>query len=178
MRFSISRLIARTLFAFALLAGTVGTAATASASPELVHFNDNRFRAGTILVRNSERHLYLVLRGGKAIRYDVAVGKPGKSWQGQTYIDGKHWQPAWSPPAVVKRDFPHLPDVIAGGAPNNPMGVAAMTLAGGGQYAIHGTNRPNLIGGAVSYGCIRMRNQDIVDLFQRVSVRTPVIVIN
>jgi lipoprotein-anchoring transpeptidase ErfK/SrfK len=77
----------------------------------------------------------------------------------------------------VKRDLPHLPVLIAGGAANNPMGVAAMTLAGG-EYAIHGTNRPGLIGRAVSYGCIRMRNADIADLFARVGVNTPVIVLN
>ena len=82
---------------------------------------------------------------------------------------------AWSPPADVKHDKPFLPDVIPGGSAKNPMGVAAMTLNGG-QYAIHGTNVPSSVGGFVSYGCIRMYNQDISDLFGRVSVGTPVIV--
>ena len=84
-------------------------------------------------------------------------------------------KPAWSPPAEVKRDKPSIPDVIPGGSPRNPMGVAAMTLAGG-EYAIHGTNVPGSIGGFVSYGCIRMLNDDISDLYQRVSVGTTVVV--
>ena len=84
-------------------------------------------------------------------------------------------RPAWSPPAEVKRDNPRLPSVIAGGSPHNPMGAGALTLSRG-QYAIHGTNRPDSIGRFASYGCIRMHNQDIVDLFGRVSVGTPVMV--
>jgi lipoprotein-anchoring transpeptidase ErfK/SrfK len=84
--------------------------------------------------------------------------------------------PAWSPPKEVKRDKPSLPDVIAGGSPKNPMGAAAMTLAGG-EYAIHGTNVPRSIGGFVSYGCIRMYNEDVLDLYSRVSVGTTVTVV-
>ena len=91
-------------------------------------------------------------------------------------MNGKYVQPAWTPPAEVKADNPKLPDVIPGGAPNNPMGVAAMTLSGG-EYAIHGTNRPESIGTFASYGCIRMLNQDITDLFGRVSVGTDVVVL-
>ena len=83
---------------------------------------------------------------------------------------------AWSPPAEVKRDNPGLPRVIPGGTPGNPMGPRALTLTGG-EYAIHGTNRPSSIGGYASYGCIRMYNHDIVDLFSRVQVGTPVVVI-
>ena len=105
----------------------------------------------------------------------MGVGKAGKKWAGQTYIDGKHRNPAWAPPREVKRDNPNLPDVIPGGSPRNPMGVAALTLSGG-EYAIHGTNVPSSIGGFVSYGCIRMFNQDVADLYNRVSVGTPVIV--
>ena len=85
------------------------------------------------------------------------------------------YQPAWSPPAEVRRDKPYLPHVIPGGSPGNPMGVAAMTL-GGGQYAIHGTNMPGSIGGFVSYGCIRMFNADVLDLYGRVGFGTTVIV--
>jgi lipoprotein-anchoring transpeptidase ErfK/SrfK len=103
------------------------------------------------------------------------VGKPGKQWTGATKIDGKYVEPAWSPPREVKRDNPRLPDVIAGGSPHNPMGAAAMTLSGG-EYAIHGTNRPNSVGTYASYGCIRMYNQDVVDLYGRVSVGTQVYV--
>ncbi|GAA0772587.1 L,D-transpeptidase [Roseibium denhamense] len=147
-----------------------------SHAAEVVGFSDLRFRPGTIVVKNSERSLYLVLRGQRAIRYRVAVGKRSKSWTGSAYITAKYVKPDWSPSAEVRRDFPHLPAVIRGGAPNNPMGVAAMTLSNG-NYAIHGTNRPGSIGRAVSYGCIRMANHDIQDLFQRVGVRTPVIAI-
>lgn len=131
--------------------------------------------AGTIVVRTSERRLYYVLGDGRAVRYPVGVGKPGKQWAGRTFVDGKYLHPAWSPPHDVKHDKPRIPDLIAGGAPNNPMGVAAMTLSGG-EYAIHGTNMPGSVGGFVSYGCIRMYNQDIVDLFDRVRVGTPVVV--
>ncbi len=99
----------------------------------------------------------------------------GKQWAGTTRIDGKYRNPAWSPPREVKHDKPNIPDVIAGGSPHNPMGVAAMTLAGG-EYAIHGTNMPGSVGGFVSYGCIRMLNADITDLYQRVSVGTTVTV--
>jgi len=159
-----------------LMAPLPGSNLVASAA-ELVEFQDRRFRPGTIVIRNSERRLYLVLNRRQAIRYKVAVGKRGMSWTGRTYIDGKYVKPAWSPSAIVKRDFPHLPDVIPGGAPNNPMGIAALTLSGD-EYAIHGTNRPNSIGRAVSYGCIRMHNRDIRDLFKRVGVRTPVIAVN
>jgi lipoprotein-anchoring transpeptidase ErfK/SrfK len=130
---------------------------------------------GTIVVKTSERQLYYVVDRGKAIRYPVGVGKAGKQWAGQSYIDGKYRKPAWSPPAEIKRDKPSLPDVIPGGSPSNPMGVAAMTLSGG-EYAIHGTNAPNSIGHFVSYGCIRMYNQDIADLYARVRVGTRVVV--
>ena len=157
------------------LAAALVMAAGAAESRELVAF-DGGARAGTIVVRTGERRLYLVLGNGAAIRYPVAVGKPGKQWFGTAVIDGKHLRPAWAPPAEVKRDNPRLPDLIPGGAPNNPMGVAALTLSGG-EYAIHGTNRPGSIGTYASYGCIRMYNPDIVDLFGRVSVGTPVVVV-
>ena len=130
---------------------------------------------GTIVIRNSERRLYLVQGDGTAIRYTVAVGMASKQWEGVTVVSGRHVRPAWAPPAVVKRDQPDLPDMIPGGAPNNPMGVAAMTLAGG-EYAIHGTNRPGTVGRAASYGCFRMHNEDIVDLMNRVTVGTRVMV--
>ncbi|WP_420414662.1 L,D-transpeptidase [Roseibium sp.] len=147
--------------------------ATAQAA-EVVGFSGHGYRPGTIVIKNSERRLYLVLNRRQAIRYKVAVGKRQKSWTGRAQITAKYVKPDWSPSAEVRRDFPHLPRVIRGGAPNNPMGVAAMTLSNG-NYAIHGTNRPGSIGRAVSYGCIRMANHDITDLFRRVQVRTPVI---
>jgi lipoprotein-anchoring transpeptidase ErfK/SrfK len=142
---------------------------------EIISFRDASYSAGTIVVKTSERRLYYIMGDGRAVRYPVGVGKSGKAWSGSARIDGKYIAPAWSPPADVKRDNPRLPDVIAGGSPRNPMGAAAMTLSGG-QYAIHGTNAPSSIGGFVSYGCIRMYNQDITDLYDRVGVGTPVIV--
>ena len=99
-------------------------------------------------------------------------------WQGPPLPvtpNGKYLRPAWTPPAEVKHDKPWLPDMIPGGSPHNPMGVAAMTLAGT-EYAIHGTNMPGSVGGFVSYGCIRMLNADITDLYGRVSVGTRVVV--
>ncbi|MBO4222824.1 L,D-transpeptidase [Bradyrhizobium neotropicale] len=147
----------------------------AEARPEMVDMHDDHYSPGTIVVRTGERRLYLVLDYGHAMRYPVGVGKAGKQWAGTTQIDGKYRYPAWSPPAEVKRDKPHMPDVIPGGSPRNPMGVAAMTLAGG-EYAIHGTNVPGSVGGFVSYGCIRMLNDDITDLYSRVPVGATVVV--
>lgn len=160
------------------LAATIAVGALAAnpaqARPDVVGFHGD-YSPGTIVVKTGERRLYLVLDDGHAVRYPVGVGKAGKQWAGTTKIDGKYRQPAWAPPAEVKRDNPSIPDVIAGGSPANPMGVAAMTLAGG-EYAIHGTNRPASIGGYVSYGCVRMYNEDISDLFERVPVGTKVVV--
>jgi lipoprotein-anchoring transpeptidase ErfK/SrfK len=123
---------------------------------------------GTIVVKTGERRLYYVVGDGRALRYPVGVGKAGMQWAGKAHIDGKYIKPAWASPSNVSR-------VIPGGSPSNPMGVAALTLSGG-EYAIHGTNRPDAIGGFVSSGCIRMYNQDVMDLYQRVSVGTPVVV--
>jgi lipoprotein-anchoring transpeptidase ErfK/SrfK len=156
----------------AALAVTLGSAEAA----QVVAFKDPSVSAGTIVVRTSQRRLYYVMGDGRAIAYPVGVGMRSKQWTGTTRIDGKHIRPAWSPPADVKRDKPSLPDVIPGGSPRNPMGAAAMTLSGG-EYAIHGTNVPGSIGGFVSYGCIRMHNRDVVDLYQRVSVGTTVMVV-
>jgi lipoprotein-anchoring transpeptidase ErfK/SrfK len=156
-----------------LAAGTL-ISTQAEARPDMVGFRGD-YAPGTIVVKTNERRLYLVVDPDHAVRYPVGVGKSGKQWAGTTKIDGKYRNPAWSPPAEVKHDVPSLPDVIPGGSPHNPMGVAAMTLAGG-EYAIHGTNVPNSVGGFVSYGCIRMLNPDISDLYQRVSVGTTVVV--
>ena len=133
------------------------------------------YSPGTIVIRTNERRLYYYLGDGKALRYPVGVGRAGKQWSGTSFINGKYHNPDWAPPADIRRDKPNLPAVIPGGSPHNPMGVAAMTLSGG-EYAIHGTNQPDLVGRFVSYGCIRMYNQDIIDLFNRVDYRTPVVV--
>jgi lipoprotein-anchoring transpeptidase ErfK/SrfK len=161
-----------------LIAGAAALAATFASAPvearEIVAYRGSE-SAGTVVVRTNERRLYYVVGDGRAIRYPVGVGMRSKQWSGTTRIDGKYIKPAWSPPKEVKRDKPSLPDVIPGGSPKNPMGAAALTLAGG-EYAIHGTNVPGSIGGFVSYGCIRMFNQDVVDLYSRVSVGTTVVV--
>jgi lipoprotein-anchoring transpeptidase ErfK/SrfK len=175
-RMGVSR-IAQTRMAVALAAALgAGLLAVgpAQARPDVVGFRGD-YSPGTIVVKTNERRLYLILDQDHAMRYPVGVGKAGKQWAGTTRIDGKYQNPAWSPPAEVKHDKPSMPDVIPGGSPHNPMGVAAMTLAGG-EYAIHGTNMPGSVGGFVSYGCIRMYNEDITDLYQRVSIGTPVVV--
>ena len=162
----------------AALAAVVGLFAlapnAAQAHGELVTVRDS-YLPGTIVIHTNERALYYFVGPGQALRYPVGVGRLGRQWSGTAYINGKYVNPAWSPPADVRRDKPSLPAVIPGGSPHNPMGVAAMTLSGG-EYAIHGTNQPGSIGGFVSYGCIRMYNQDITDLFARVSYGTTVVV--
>ena len=169
----------RHLFAAAVaaLVGSLisGLASAPAAAREVVHFRGEA-APGTVVVRTGERRLYYVLGDGRAVRYRVGVGKSGKQWTGQKYIDVKHIRPAWAPPAEVRRDRPSLPSMIPGGSPRNPMGAAALTLSGGGQYAIHGTNVPGSIGGFVSYGCIRMLNEDVLDLYGRVGVGTAVVV--
>lgn len=168
------RLMSLSMVAATLVAAAF-SAAPAHARGEIVAFNGGA-SAGTVVVRTGERRLYYVLGDGRAIRYPVGVGRAGKQWTGQAHIDGKYVKPAWSPPDEVRRDKPSLPNVIPGGSPRNPMGAAALTLSGGGEYAIHGTNAPGSVGGFVSYGCIRMLNQDIVDLYDRVSYGTTVLV--
>jgi lipoprotein-anchoring transpeptidase ErfK/SrfK len=168
------RAIMRRRCAAIVLAALPVAAAPASAR-EVVSFASPGYSAGTIVVRTTERRLYLLLGNGQAIRYPVGVGRAGKQWAGVSRIDGKYLHPAWAPPPEIKRDKPSLPDVIPGGSPRNPMGAAALTLAGG-DYAIHGTNQRSSIGGYVSYGCIRMYNEDISDLYGRVSVGTSVVV--
>jgi lipoprotein-anchoring transpeptidase ErfK/SrfK len=163
-----------------LLAAAVAAAAF-SVAPQTAHARGDKvtmsetFMPGTVVVRTNERRLYYVIGGGQAIRYPVGVGRAGKQWSGTAYINGKYIKPDWEPPAVVRHDHPGLPKVIPGGSPRNPMGVAAMSLSVG-EYAIHGTNQPGSIGNFVSYGCIRMFNEDVKDLYSRVSVGTRVVV--
>jgi lipoprotein-anchoring transpeptidase ErfK/SrfK len=130
---------------------------------------------GSIVIDQRQSALFLVEGDGTAWRYQVAVGKPEHQWAGDSQVNGVHFKPAWSPPAIIKQRQPNVPDVIPGGSPNNPMGVGALTLSGG-DYAIHGTNRPELIGQSVSYGCFRMRNEDVADLMQKVQIGTKVVV--
>ena len=161
--------------ALAAVAMVAFAPAPASAHGDMVAVKDP-YSAGTIVVKTNERRLYLMLGDGRALRYPVGVGRAGMQWAGTSMIGGKYLSPAWSPPPDIKRAEPRLPDVIPGGSPHNPMGVAAMTLVGT-DYAIHGTNAPSSIGGFVSHGCIRMLNADITDLFGRVGIGTRVVVV-
>ncbi|MCW5715852.1 MAG: L,D-transpeptidase [Bauldia sp.] len=167
----------RTACAAAIFAiATAWSSGQATAASAVVPFA-SEFAPGTILVRTEERALYLVMENGLARRYVVGVGATGWQWAGTTAIDGKFIAPNWMPPPEIRREQPGLPTIIAGGSPANPMGAAAMTLSGGGNYAIHGTNVPGSIGGFVSHGCIRMLNEDVLDLFARVVVGTVVVVL-
>jgi lipoprotein-anchoring transpeptidase ErfK/SrfK len=157
------------------LAGVALLSATPSGAREIVHFQG--YSAGTIVVKTRERRLYYVLGDGKAIRYPVGVGRAGMQWAGTAFIDGKYLSPAWEAPESIRKDYRRYPRVIPGGSRSNPMGVAAMTLSGGGQYAIHGTNAPGSVGHFVSHGCIRMYNSDIMDLYHRASYGTRVVVV-
>jgi lipoprotein-anchoring transpeptidase ErfK/SrfK len=161
------------LFVALVLLWALLAAASAQAAHEVVAFRG--FAPGTIVVKTGERRLYYVLDGARALRFPVGVGRAGMQWTGTARVEGKYVWPAWAPPPSILRENPRLPTVIPGGAPNNPMGAAALTLRGG-EYAIHGTNRPSSIGRFVSHGCIRMYNRDIDALFTLVAVGTPVIV--
>lgn len=165
--------VVRSLIA-AFVAGAIVGATPVAAAATLVPFADD-VPAGTIVVRTGERRLYLVQGGGHALRYSVGVGRPDRQWAGNSVVVGKYLLPNWAPPAEIRRDKPGLPEVIPGGSPANPLGAAALTLSGG-NFAIHGTNTPDSVGGFVSYGCIRMYNDDIADLYARVPLGTPVIV--
>lgn len=168
----------RTLLALGLgLGAAMASGGTALAGPRMMRFPD-QYQAGTIVISLRQRRLFLTAGGGRAVSYPVAVGRAGKAWKGWARVDGKHVNPAWSPPAVVRAAVRGLPDVIPGGAPNNPMGPRALTLDRH-EIAIHGTTRSmrRSVGSAASFGCIRMFNEDIVDLFDRVQVGTPVLAI-
>jgi lipoprotein-anchoring transpeptidase ErfK/SrfK len=131
--------------------------------------------AGTIIVDTPNTYLYYVLGGGKAIRYGIGVGREGFTWSGVQTVARKAEWPDWTPPAEMLARQPYLPRFMAGG-PGNPMGARAMYL-GGTIYRIHGTNAPSTIGGQVSSGCIRMVNDDVIDLYNRVNVGAKVIVL-
>src|SRR5882672_10989459 len=129
---------------------------------------------GTIIISTTERHLYLVQPGGRAVRYGIGVGRDGFQWQGLLNITKKAEWPDWTPPPEMIARQPYLPRFMAGG-PGNPLGARAMYL-GATVYRIHGTNRPDTIGTAVSSGCFRLVNADVADLYERVPVGTKVIV--
>jgi lipoprotein-anchoring transpeptidase ErfK/SrfK len=131
--------------------------------------------AGTIIIDTPKTYLYYILGGGKAVRYGIGVGREGFTWSGVQVVTRKAEWPDWSPPAEMLNRQPYLPRVMAGG-PGNPLGARAMYL-GDTAYRIHGTNQPGTIGKHVSSGCIRMLNEDVIDLYARVNVGTKVIVL-
>ena len=131
--------------------------------------------AGTIVIDTPNKFLYLVQGDGKALRYGVGVGRPGFTWSGTKTISAKKEWPAWTPPPEMLARRPDLPRHMEGGA-DNPLGARAMYL-GSSLYRIHGSNEPWTIGTNVSSGCIRMRNEDVIDLYGRVGVGTRVVVI-
>ncbi len=138
-----------------------------------------REAAGTIVIDSDARYLYYVLPEGKAIRYGVTVGEEALAWSGVAKIGRKEEWPAWVPTSDIKHRLGNIPDFVAPG-PHNPMGARAIYLFEGSKdtlYRIHGTNQPEYIGHAISSGCIRLTNEDVIDLFNRVKVGAPVVVL-
>src|SRR5262245_63273823 len=130
---------------------------------------------GTVIIDTPNTYLYLVVGHGKAMRYGIGVGRDGFTWSGTQTITKKAEWPDWTPPAEMIARQPYLPRYMAGG-PGNPLGARAMYL-GNTIYRIHGTNDPSTIGGRVSSGCIRMTNEDVIDLYSRVNLGTKVVVL-
>lgn len=189
------RFFAAPIAAIALLSTTVGAAfAEEFDSRDIMGGGPNFFRGGsspiprttvnyngayapgTIVVNTSERRLYLVLQNGQALRYGIGVGRDGFRWGGVHRITAKKEWPAWTPPSQMLARRPDLPRHMKGGI-ENPLGARAMYL-GSTLYRIHGSNEPETIGQAVSSGCFRMTNEDVSDLYGRVSVGTTVVVLN
>ena len=141
---------------------------------QLVFYPSNQ-PAGTIIIDTAHTFLYLTLGRGKALRYGIGVGRNGFTWSGVEKISRKATWPDWIPPAEMIARQPYLPRWVGGG-PGNPLGARALYL-GNTDYRIHGTNNPASIGTQVSSGCIRMRNADVIDLYDRVAVGTKVIVL-
>jgi len=160
-------------------ATTTGNTDEDSVLPErlkraVVNF-DTAEAPGTIIIDTGNTTLYYVLGGGRAIRYGVGVGRQGFTWSGREAISRKAEWPDWYPPAEMVARQPYLPRFMAGG-PGNPLGARAMYL-GNSEYRIHGTNDPTTIGKFVSSGCIRLTNEDVIDLFNRVSIGAKVVVL-
>jgi len=148
--------------------------AQATAIPREIVDYPTKQRPGTIVIDSAERRLYYVMPDGKAMRYGVGVGRPGFDWAGTQTISRKQEWPTWTPPAQMLKRRPDLPRFMPGG-PDNPMGARALYL-GSTLYRIHGSNEPETIGQAVSSGCIRMLNDDVIDLYERAKVGTRVVV--
>ena len=142
---------------------------------QIVIWKHPQYAKGTIVVSTKERRLYYVLGQGQAIEYGVGVGREGFSWSGVKKVSRKREWPDWRPPEQMLKRRPDLPHYMAGGM-DNPLGARALYL-GSSEYRIHGSNEPDTIGAAVSSGCIRMTNRDVVDLYDRVKVGATVFVL-
>ena len=148
----------------------------ASPIPRETVMYPTNYGRGTIVINTAERRLYLVLGNGQALRYGIGVGRDGFRWGGVHRVSAKREWPGWTPPADMRRRRPDLPSYMPGGI-ENPLGARAIYL-GSTLYRIHGSNEPETIGQAVSSGCFRMTNEDVVDLYSRVSIGATVIVMN
>lgn len=142
---------------------------------QVVIWRHPEFKKGTIVVSTKERRLYYVLGEGQAIEYGVGVGREGFTWSGTKSVSRKREWPDWRPPPQMLKRRPDLPKYMAGGI-DNPLGARALYL-GSSQYRIHGSNEPDTMGAAVSSGCIRMTNRDVVDLYSRAKTGTKVVVL-
>lgn len=140
---------------------------------EIVEYKTS-YKPGTIVIETDERRLYLVLEDGKAMKYGVGVGREGFTWSGTHRITRKAEWPGWTPPPQMRKRVPDLPAYMEGG-PNNPLGARALYI-GSTLYRVHGTSEPWSIGQAVSSGCIRLTNEDVTDLYDRVQVGALVVV--
>jgi lipoprotein-anchoring transpeptidase ErfK/SrfK len=141
-------------------------------SHQVVDWNETKYPVGSLIVRTPERALYFVSGKGEAIRYSVGVGKEGMQWSGNSKIERKAEWPSWTPPdEMIKREAAkgHIIPPFMEGGPGNPLGARALYI-GGKIYRVHGTNNEASIGGAVSSGCIRMMNADVIDLYDRVKI--------
>jgi lipoprotein-anchoring transpeptidase ErfK/SrfK len=145
-----------------------------SAIPKELVAYQTSYKPGTIIVETAERRLYLVLADGKAMKYGIGVGRDGFRWTGQHKITRMAEWPGWTPPAQMRKRVPDLPAYMPGG-PDNPLGARALYI-GSTLYRIHGTSEPWTIGQAVSSGCIRLTNEDVTDLYERVKVGALVVV--
>jgi len=151
-----------------------GNSARGSSIHRQVVDYDTKLKPGTIIVETSERRLYFVLDDGKAVKYGIGVGRDGFRWSGTHRITRKAEWPGWTPPPAMRKRVPGLPAYMEGG-PDNPLGARALYI-GSTLYRLHGTSEPWTIGEAVSSGCIRLTNEDIIDLYDRVKVGSRVVV--
>ncbi|ODT72154.1 MAG: hypothetical protein ABS75_04995 [Pelagibacterium sp. SCN 63-23] len=140
---------------------------------QLVSYQTN-YKPGTIVIETGERRLYLVLEDGKAMQYGIGVGRDGFRWAGTHRITRKAEWPGWTPPPAMRKRVPDLPAFMPGG-PDNPLGARALYI-GSTLYRVHGTSEPWTIGQAVSSGCIRLTNDDVIDLYERVKVGASIVV--